>query len=553
MTTSYSKINNYLAFFIQILFPWIIVLFIVCITLYFRHKKKMDMQRRIAYENKIRSIDSYFNAEMNKAEKNYPNLVNFLKQKYVGYSDYINTWINKILVIQYTTAINIFFNGIYGINRCLHQIEILKGITEIDKRIQYTLKYRPQFYFENVNYKNSVFYNNQSIDNAIKQVRLRAEYYEKLYVDILGMINEAGRLKGSQALNAVDIITFANTSSEYIYEMLNALIYFVVKDNYNSEQYENLLNIVKMYYYVDGSEVLNLRANDDYLVEIPLNIIISQVLNYNRGRLINKTEPLLKMYLTHSQINTDICDILINLFQYLKAKKQEEMVLEYMFERNLPRTAQHEARLAFLKKGINNAPDVINIESSEQNKMLYDYRSVKWDSKQVKDYFEMLTMNSEKLCVPLVFDEWKQSVPAQGFVWSDDTAFEVINAAIQNEFDNRFSCYMVMSGTVNDLRAEDTNTIIITSNYYPEILISVIGEQFAKSNVDLAIYGIFCPDRVQGVSDKDVSNYNSILCNQFISIKEGQNPKISAMIATVKSVITRELEIWFNGSDTIDF
>lgn len=530
-----------------------IVLFIVCLILYFRHRKKVDIQRKITFQNNIMNIDNYFNEEINKANKDYPKLVNFLTQRYVGYSDYINVWINKILAMQYATAINMFFNGIYGINRCLLQIEILKGITEIDNRIQHTLKYRPQFYFENVNYKNSVFYYNQLIDNAIKQIKLRAEYYEKLYIDILTMINEAKRIKDTQALTAVDIITFANTSNEYIYEMLNALVYFAIKDNYNSEKYENLFNIVKMYYYVDVSEILNLKPNDDYLVEIPINMIISQVLNYNRGGLISKTEPLLKKYLAHSNLNTDICDILINLFQYLKAKKQEEIVLEYMFERNLPRTAQHEARLAFLKKGINNAPDVINIESSEQNKMLYDYRSVKWDSKQVKDYFEMLTMNGEKLYVPLVFDEWKQSVPAQGFVWSDETAFEVINAAICNEFDNHFSCYTVLSRTVNDLRSEGISTIIITSNNHPEILISVIGEQFAKSNVDLAIYGIFCPDKVQGVSDKDVSNYNSILCNQFISIKEGENPKISAMIATVKSVITRELEVWFNGTDTIDF
>lgn len=531
----------------------LIIAAVILGILYYRHKEEVKIQKRMTYEMNIYDIDRYFNEEMNKAEKEYPKLVRDLKKQFIGYEDYINRWIDKILAIQYTTTINMFFSGVYGINRSLHQIEILKGIREIDNRIQYTLKYQYQFLFDNVNYKNSIFYNNQSIDNTIKQIKLRAEYYEKLYVDILDMISEAGRLKNTQVLTAVDKITFANTTDEYIYEMLNALVYFSIKDDYNSEQYENLFNIVKMYYYVDESEILNLRPNDNYLVEIPLNMVISQVLNYNRGGLISKTEPLLKKYLIHSDVNTDICDILINLFQYLKAKKQEEIVLECMFERNIPRTAQHEARLAFLKKGINNAPDLINIESSEQNKMLYDYRSVKWDSKQIKDYFEMLTMDGEKLYVPLVFDEWKQSVPAQGFVWSDETAFEVINAAIQNEFDSHFSCYTVLSGPVNDSRAEDTNTIIITSSNYPEILISVIGEQFAKSNVDLAIYGIFCPDRVQGVSDKDVSDYNSILCNQFISIKEGQNPKISAMIATVKSVITRELEVWFNGTDTIDF
>ena len=261
----------------------LIIAAVILGILYYRHKEEVKIQKRMTYEMNIYDIDRYFNEEMNKAEKEYPKLVRDLKKQFIGYEDYINRWIDKILAIQYTTTINMFFSGVYGINRSLHQIEILKGIREIDNRIQYTLKYQYQFLFDNVNYKNSIFYNNQSIDNTIKQIKLRAEYYEKLYVDILDMISEAGRLKNTQVLTAVDKITFANTTDEYIYEMLNALVYFSIKDDYNSEQYENLFNIVKMYYYVDESEILNLRPNDNYLVEIPLNMVISQVLNYNRS------------------------------------------------------------------------------------------------------------------------------------------------------------------------------------------------------------------------------------------------------------------------------
>ena len=537
----------------------------LCILKYRKNceiKKQQKIQQKISEQQYIRNCLINATNKTNDT-KNYSSLIDSMNATYPQHKSFILQCVYEIKDIEYKNAIQIFlqciqknswFSFVFANIEALSDIEIFSKDTRISLSVETKFDYSRNSHV-------SIFAENKSVAEIIQDIKGRKNYYEKVYNYMSSLIkHEIGEMldKKMNYSFIFNRIVLADGHEPYIDDMLNALVYFAIADDFDVDKYTQMLRICEIYYLRDSRDINN--NSKDFNVLSPVDLMIAKILNYSRGGIIDNINKQLEEWLLHGYLSwhgfkksIEICDTLSKVLHYLKARKQEEMVLEAMFKLNLPRTAQHESRLAFLKKGIDDVPNIIN-EKFNGQELLYDYRSIKWDSKQIKSYFENLTINQELLTTPLLIDEWKHNITVDDFVWDIDKTFDIIKETLNEEFNSRLVCDKINTSAITDTGTEAVPSIVISTNQesmYPWLSIIVIGDQLARSNVDLAIYSIFRPDKIQ-LNIKNIAESNSILCNKMLVLKEGQNPRITRLIESVKAIITKELEFLFNTPDTLE-
>lgn len=240
-----------------------------------------------------------------------------------------------------------------------------------------------------------------------------------------------------------------------------------------------------------------------------------------------------------------IFEMLREIFEHLKAYDQEKLILEGMYKCNIPRTSQQEQRLAFLKKGRNNVPEILTVEKQEDI-LLFDYRTIKWNIENFNDYIENFTMESKKILTPMVIAEWNKSIQGYKIKWDIDEIKTALTCCMEENFDNQYTLSVKEAGPITEAGCEAETSILITENgniKYPYIAYLVTGERMTAKQINLSIYALIMPELCSEDSSS-IMEFNQKVLEKCKVVVERQNPKLNNTIELMKTIMIEELEKW---------
>lgn len=320
-----------------------------------------------------------------------------------------------------------------------------------------------------------------------------------------------------------------------------------------SEFYDYMLRINKIIF---GDHVLD---NNKRKVEIlSVDMIIAETLRLHFVNGIDKINDSLDDFLNVGckcfKIGQEQYNILLNVFAFLNAYKQEEMVLEAMVSNYIERTPEQEERLNFLKTqkggsslGGSSTYKPVEVQETPEDKLVYEYRSVTWKETDITNYFDSLSIQNQTVNLPFVVNEWSKNIHVDGIKWEMDKVTDRIKQVLVENFDDRFQVNIVESGPTGNYTEYDQTTLIVDTNTsgYPWITFNVIGEQMMKNQVTLSVYAMYTPELDVGLGESKIER-NKSMCNKMLMLNQKQNPKINNFMTNLTDLIIKELEKWLN-------
>lgn len=438
-------------------------------------------------------------------------------------------------------------------------------------------KYEPllahkDYFRENI-WGKSIFTDCNSVHEVIEDIKTRfrrlypednlsdSEIVENVYQIYLQRWEEIERShKSGKYFEAAKLILWSGDEDATLLEILKSLLIFDAtvdnKSQYELERSENIKLLYSWYFAPLFEEKVKKDGKvvkKSYYYQT-VDSIIAEAICYSRGGIVNQLNDEIVAVLEKLESHLDISqyEALRKGFEYLKAYDQEKIVLNKMFEFNLPRTPEQEARLAYLNKGVQNTPQIIT-DSGEDGEMLYDYRSMKWKDSDIRSYFDALTMNSTTITLPMVVDEWQQNLTGNNVKWDIKAVEKVIAESLSKNFGDRFTVSRVKAGAATETGSFTEPSIYIQerdreASAFPYLSFVVTGDQMMLSQINLAVYALFNPDTDE-VTAANRAKKNTEFCSAMIMIKEKQNPKLNNFITTFKNVLIQELENWFNNKN----
>ena len=106
---------------------------------------------------------------------------------------------------------------------------------------------------------------------------------------------------------------------------------------------------------------------------------------------------------------------------------------------------------------------------------------------------------------------------------------------------------MKSAGSVTDSGIETVPSILISTESgrfqqsYPWLSFLVMGDQLTRNRVNLSIYVLIIPNKVEYDSNNIVEANRSI-SNKLIVMKEGQNPNLNRLISSIRYTVTKTIE-----------
>lgn len=288
------------------------------------------------------------------------------------------------------------------------------------------------------------------------------------------------------------------------------------------------------------------------------NDIVANIYIYNKGNYIENINKQLEAYIESIRIImmnnlfevdlsyfTEVFEMLRKIFEHFKAYNQEKIILEGMYECNIPRTPQQEQRLAFLKKGRTTAPEILDAAAGEDT-LLFDYRTIKWNMENFNDYIENYTMQSKKINMPMVIAEWNKSIQGYKIKWDINEIEKALTECMADNFDDQYCLSIKQAGPVTEAGCETEPSILITENgdiKYPYIAYLVTGERMTAKQINMGIYAMIMPE-LCAEEDMPAIEFNKKVLEKCKVAVERQNPKLNNTIELMKTVIIEELESW---------
>lgn len=478
-------------------------------------------------------------------------------------------YIERVKNLYFKSYAYFVYMGNYEINHLSFGLKDLLAIPETQNEAQILLTHADYFNAISDRLK-SIFTDCLSISDMLKKIEIQFEtkYPEltppeivaaelALYQDVFDEAQiEMNNYNYFKVLRLVlwcdkDINSLKKLSELLIYDSL-----VTSKTDVHLKNSNTLKNIYQRYF----TKLIpyDYRKEEGEYYYPSIDLIAAQAIVYSRGNIVDYINKSLDIFL--DMIGKDGLEVsqyeaLRKIFEYLKAYKQEEKVLETMFENNVARSPEQEARLAFLKQRVPIMLDVINKRASE-GEVLYDYRSVKWNTQEVRSYFDVLTMNSEVLTMPMVVKEWGQNIFINNMKWDTKEVGSAIERGLINNFGDQFQVQYIKGGASTIIETITDPAIYISEtktmkNNYPWLAFIVKNEQIILNQVNIAIYVLFMPENVE-LKGSSCSQKNTELCNMFLVLKEEQNPKINNFLTTMSKVLDQEIKNWFE-KNTGDF
>ena len=328
-----------------------------------------------------------------------------------------------------------------------------------------------------------------------------------------------------------------------------ALLHFALDE----EQDEAAVEIYEVYKKICCRIFGLSTVKDDKVVLYPsVDMVIAEVIRHIHSGTADQYNDTLRDWLETcgERIEYGQLNVMQNVFSYLKAFRQEEMVLEYMVKNNMARTAEQDQRLKFLKNSQGGqgtaAPafDAVNVEAGDN--LLYDHRFVNWKANEVQQYFNNLTLLRKRQAFPMVVDEWQKDISIQGIRWDNEQVMQTIAAELEKNFGDIYSVRLAPAGAAVEDWVDTIPAISICmrdrKGRNAELSFLVTGEQITNSAVHLSIMVLLAP-----VDSTDSVMENEPLCKKVVAVKEKHNPRIDTYISTMKNILIGELELWINS------
>ena len=460
-----------------------------------------------------------------------------------------------------------YFENSMSIRYMLFILSRLKHIEECKDVFDTSLNNFKYIFMDN-NDINSVFTENviEELEylkkNPVEADMFDAREYEKMRKKLEENEKEFNgdyvNVNGSIPKTVFDFIVKADEGKEYFERLKKTLIgvAFAEKERPDFAPVYSIFteaNDMVFTPWVQGKNVIKSKTVD---------MLIADAIHYTNVNSINNIDNDLKIFLEKLCPDYDIdasqYTILQKVFANLHAYKQETMVLEAMIKNGVQRKPEQDERLAFLKKNGSNASlgrMTVNIGAtsnvtSEDGKLLYDYRLFTMNENDMINYFNELSMANNTISCPIVVDEWSKNIEANNINWNASNICERINLSLKKNFGDKYTSEIIESGLMSEDWQEYVPSILVSdvsNNGYPWLEFVVSGDQLMINQLALSIYSLYVPEK----DTLSSSNYdrNASILRKVQMLKQNQNPKMHNIIEIIKNLMVKELELWINSAE----
>lgn len=302
------------------------------------------------------------------------------------------------------------------------------------------------------------------------------------------------------------------------------------------------------------SKVKTVEGTEKVVLYPSVDMVIAEELRHIHSGTADQYDETLKDWLDNcgTRVDRDQLDVLQNVFFHLGAFGQERIILEYMVKNNMPRTADQEQRLKFLKgtgavgggAGSSVEFSALNVQAKE-DEFLYDHRFFHWKANEIQQYFNTMSLNRRKQEFPMVMDEWQKDVSIPGIRWDGERVQALISGELDRNFGDTYDVSILQAGAAVEDWVDVLPTIYVhakdSSVRNGELSFLVSGEQITNSTIHLTTMTLLAPTDSSGRTME-----NEALCKKVIAVKEKHNPRVDTFISTMKNILVAQLESWIN-------
>lgn len=476
-----------------------------------------------------------------------------MKKKHIPY----------LLAFVYRVLCKRYFEGTISVRMMLLILNQLRHIDECKEIIDSSLT-QFDYLVKESNDINSVFSENviEDIDELVRNAVLQdydPKEYDNMKERLFGNgLDEKTFVDYETPKSVFDFIVKAREETSYFVTLKKTMIEMAILESDYPEFADTYMIIVdgnnKVFtpWIIEGEKVVYSKTVD---------MLIADAYHYSKVNLMNQIDKDLETFLNVTcpalNISGSQYVILQKVFAHLQAYKQEEMVLEAMIKNSIPRTAEQNERLAFLRTnttgslnfgGIPVNTVVASKQEQESGKLLYEYKFLKMNDNDLVNYFNSLSMANQTSKTPIVVYEWVQNVEAPNICWDAGTVQERLNTILEKNFGKKYSGVVIESGVASTGWQEYTPSVQIndvSTDGYPWLSYVVVGDQLMVGQLTLSIYALYVPEKDK--LPENVYDKNSLILGKVQMLKNSQHPKMNNLIKMMTNLIIKELETWINS------
>lgn len=245
-------------------------------------------------------------------------------------------------------------------------------------------------------------------------------------------------------------------------------------------------------------------------------------------------------YLHDDTSNKDHLGTIASALMWMKAYNEEKVVLEYMLNHNIPMNAKMQKRLKVLSNNGGDAPEGVNVESS--NDILYfDISALKWDDKDYQGFFENLAFQEKSLEYSLAVRDKNEMLTRNiGLAMPDDSKIlERIQSVFEEEFGSSAYAKSMSCVAISNGNQENLNGILVQTTECEHLGIMLCMVPIGKK-LNIKFYTLYMP--VSGSLDEQKQ--------KVLSLRGELSPSASIWESSLKETILIAIQQLLNDAST---
>lgn len=358
-----------------------------------------------------------------------------------------------------------------------------------------------------------------------------------------------------------DEIVNVNKSEEYFDDLKKSILMIAMIEREQPEL-SGLLPDIKIAMQETFGPVIYHEGKP--LMSKTVDMLIADAIHFSKVNSIDQINDSLSVFLNilcpNLQIGAEQYCILQEVFAWLKAYKQEAMVLDAMVNNGVSRTKEQDNRLAFLNSnktssnlniGVGYTNSVSENGQTCENVLYYDYRFMSMNDTEISTLLNSLSMENHTINNTIVVDEWTNSIEMQGIEWNNASIKKCLEEALKKNFGDRYIISTTECGVASEVSLDTAPAILIAEaegQAMPWLSFIVSGEQIILNQMNISVYAIYRPDH--DILGKNVYERNQRIEKQVLMFRKKQNPKIINLIQIVTNLVVKELENWVNSQQS---
>lgn len=270
-------------------------------------------------------------------------------------------------------------------------------------------------------------------------------------------------------------------------------------------------------------------------------VIRTRIQNYIRQNNYGEQSLIQKFAKNNNSVSVEVAlTNVASALMWMNAYDAENIVLEYMLEKQLQMSAKLQERLHSLSNGGGKAPDGFDVKSD--SKILYfDVSAITWNDEEYRGLFENLKFQEKILTYSLAIrDEDKELFAAQGFKLPKiQTVLDKIKTVFTNEYKLTVVANIVSCIALSGNGREQLEGIFVQSKACDQLGIFVHMASIGKK-LNIKFYTLFMP----------VANNLSEQKQQAISMQKKISPNVTMWENSLKDTILLAVQLILNDVPT---